>query len=222
MPWSLVLPFALPVLWRFSATNGDRSGGDEAVDPGAAARFLLAWLIVPLLFFSLSAGKRGVYLLPIFPALALVCVLAGTRKTRWGELAGSAIRRFTVACLIVFSLELILFTLVLPRLDDRKSPRPIAKAATTRSEPGEEIGVFGMSPLEGGIAYYGDRPVVSLRDENQLRAFLQRGGRLVILRDRHLATLGPSLGLHGLQTFRDGRRRLALAERIESPRREIR
>jgi 4-amino-4-deoxy-L-arabinose transferase-like glycosyltransferase len=36
-------------------------------------RFLLLWVLVHFLFFSLSAGKRGLYLLPAFPAAALLC-----------------------------------------------------------------------------------------------------------------------------------------------------
>jgi 4-amino-4-deoxy-L-arabinose transferase-like glycosyltransferase len=37
-----------------------------------AWRFLLAWAGTSLVFFSLSSGKRGLYLLPVFPALALL------------------------------------------------------------------------------------------------------------------------------------------------------
>ena len=48
-----------------------------------AWRFLLAWVRVSLVFFSLSGGKRGLYLLPAFPALALLVADATCR-----ELAG--------------------------------------------------------------------------------------------------------------------------------------
>ena len=34
---------------------------------------LLAWIVLVVLFFSLSTGKRGVYVLPAVPAFALVC-----------------------------------------------------------------------------------------------------------------------------------------------------
>ena len=176
-------------------------------------------MIVPLVFFSLSAGKRGLYLLPIFPALALVSVLAGSRPTaatcRSPILSPITIRRFALAISIVAGLELAGFTLALPLLESEKSPRPIAEAAASFSKDGEPIGVYGMTPLEGGIAYYGAGPLVSLRDESQLQTFLGQGGKLVILRGRHLDSLGPSLGLRELQSFRSGRRRLALAQRTE-------
>jgi hypothetical protein len=191
----------------------------------SAARFLILWTIIPLVFFSLSAGKRGLYLLPIFPALALVGVLAGSRSrdTTLSSpmLSPIAIRRFSLAIAVVASIELVGFTLALPQLNREKSPRPIAEAAASVAREGESIGVYGMTPLEGGIAYYGAGPLVSLRDESQLRTFLDQGGRLVILRARHLDSLGSNLGLHEVQSFRSGRRRLALAQRTTAtPQRE--
>jgi 4-amino-4-deoxy-L-arabinose transferase-like glycosyltransferase len=212
LPWSLLTPFAIPILWRWSKTSNAET--EPAHELASAARFLLVWLIVPMVFFSLSAGKRGLYLLPIFPALALVSVLAGTRPAQSISLAPSMIRRFGVAISIVAALELALFTLALPQLESEKSPRPIAEATLSLAEEGESIGVYGMSPLEGGLAYYGSRPVISLRDETHLRAFLREGGRFVLLRARHFASLGPTLGLREMRSFRSGKRRLTLAKRM--------
>jgi 4-amino-4-deoxy-L-arabinose transferase-like glycosyltransferase len=212
LPWSLLVPFAIPILWRWSKTSPEL---------GSAARFLLVWLIIPLVFFSLSAGKRGLYLLPIFPALALVSVMAGRRSMQSASLSPTVIRRYTLAISVVAGIELAIFTLALPQLENEKSPRPIAEAVASLAAENEPIGVYGMSPLEGGITYYGAGPVVSLRDESELRAFLGGEGRFVILRARHLASLGPSLGLHERRSFRSGRRSLALAERVTLlPRRE--
>lgn len=71
-PWNLVLVGAALRWW-----HGEREG--------PAGRFLHAWWIVVLLFFSVAAGKRTVYLLPLAPAIAL---LAACALTRW--LAGAA------------------------------------------------------------------------------------------------------------------------------------
>ncbi len=219
LPWSLLVPFAIPILWRWSKTSFGESG--EARRLGSSARFLLVWIIVPTIFFSLSAGKRGLYLLPIFPALALTSVIAGWQSTQSASLSPAVIRRLTLVISIVAVIELALFTLVLPRLSDEKSPRPIAEAAASLAGENEPVGVYGMRPLEGGIAYYGAAPVVSLRDESELRTFLDGEGRLVILRARHFSSLGPSLGLRERRSFRSGRRSLVLAERIMPlPRRE--
>jgi hypothetical protein len=46
-------------------------GADESAQ--RAWRFLLAAIATSLVFFSLSSGKRSLYLLPIYPATALLC-----------------------------------------------------------------------------------------------------------------------------------------------------
>lgn len=63
LPWTLFLPWILPWIWR------RRHESD-------AMRLLLAWTIPAFIFFSISVGKRGVYLLPIYPALAMLTARA--------------------------------------------------------------------------------------------------------------------------------------------------
>jgi len=58
--WSLFLPF---LLWD-SFKKGFLSGDD--------ALFLKLWFLVMFIFFSIAMGKRPVYLLPLYPALALL------------------------------------------------------------------------------------------------------------------------------------------------------
>jgi len=70
LPWSLlVVPMAAPLLrkraWR---------------EP--AALLPLVWIAVYLLVFSLSSGKRSVYILPLYPALAL---LGAHGLSKWQE-----------------------------------------------------------------------------------------------------------------------------------------
>ncbi len=60
LPWSLFLPF---VLWdsfrRFSLSRDD-------------TLFFQLWFLVMFVFFSISMGKRPVYLLPLYPALSVL------------------------------------------------------------------------------------------------------------------------------------------------------
>lgn len=58
LPWSTLLPVVIKRHWR-------RSMDDKTV-------FILLWAVVPLIFFSLSSSKLPHYILPIFPALALL------------------------------------------------------------------------------------------------------------------------------------------------------
>jgi 4-amino-4-deoxy-L-arabinose transferase-like glycosyltransferase len=60
LPWTLFLPF---LLWDLFAKNFRWQ--DDSL-------FLIVWFFVMFLFFSISAGKRPVYLLPLYPALVLL------------------------------------------------------------------------------------------------------------------------------------------------------
>ena len=60
LPWSFFFPFLLWDLLRKS-----RTGSDDHL-------FFESWFVIMFVFFSLSAGKRPVYLLPIYPPLSLL------------------------------------------------------------------------------------------------------------------------------------------------------
>ncbi len=97
LPWSLTVPWLIPH-WKLAFLARDRR-----------ITLLLGWLILVVLFFSLSPGKRGVYLLPAVPALALLT--AGF----WNQLFKAAwIHRLFWGLTLVSSLALVTagFTLV--------------------------------------------------------------------------------------------------------------
>ena len=59
LPWALFLPWTVPWVWA-------RRREDDRV------RLLLAWVVPAFIFFSICIGKRAIYLLPIYPALAIL------------------------------------------------------------------------------------------------------------------------------------------------------
>jgi 4-amino-4-deoxy-L-arabinose transferase-like glycosyltransferase len=69
-PWSF---FFLANLWR--SMKGWRGLLDDRL-----RLFLLLWLIAPVVFFSFSGSKLPGYILPVFPAIAL---MAGEELERW-------------------------------------------------------------------------------------------------------------------------------------------
>ena len=72
IPWCLFYPF---MFWDWAKERG--SADDDL-------RFLQSWFGVMLIFFSLSSGKRAVYLLPMYPALALLLAVWCRRQTSLG------------------------------------------------------------------------------------------------------------------------------------------
>jgi 4-amino-4-deoxy-L-arabinose transferase-like glycosyltransferase len=63
LPWTVILFAALGRAWKPDFADG------KAFQPG---RFLLVWTVFIYLFFTLSGSKLPSYILPIFPALALL------------------------------------------------------------------------------------------------------------------------------------------------------
>jgi len=64
MPWTLLLPFAAIDYFRWKRFK----------EKGQL--FLGIWIAVIFIFFSISAGKRPPYILPLYPPLALLIALA--------------------------------------------------------------------------------------------------------------------------------------------------
>ena len=60
-PWSFLLPTALVVGWKRLTGRWRKS-----------CLFVLCWMVVTVLFFSLSPAKRTVYILTMYPAMALL------------------------------------------------------------------------------------------------------------------------------------------------------
>lgn len=63
LPWTLFLPWVLVWVWKQRKES-------------VSVRFLLCWSMPAFLFFSIAIGKRAVYLLPLFPAFAILFAAA--------------------------------------------------------------------------------------------------------------------------------------------------
>ena len=70
LPWTLLWPLVFLELRRRAQLPA------EERERATAWRFLLAQVGTWFVFFTLSEGKRGLYLLPCFPAAALLCAAA--------------------------------------------------------------------------------------------------------------------------------------------------
>lgn len=181
-PWSLLLPFAIGAAWV--ALRPGTAGGD-APPPGgerAGLPFLLSWLLLPLLVLSIASTKRGTYLLPLYPAAAL---LVGWFLSRMDESAGAGAGRWRslrrIAPALLFGTAVALSAAGLGLL---RAARPLDWAAPTillaallpagvaafralRSERGATAGFYAaamtgavhlalaLGVLPGAVAAYG-------------------------------------------------------------------
>jgi len=75
LPWTLFLPWCAVWVWK-------RRKQSEEV------RFLLSWIVPAFVFFCIAIENRAIYLLPIYPTLAILLScsmidLAGNASARW-------------------------------------------------------------------------------------------------------------------------------------------
>jgi 4-amino-4-deoxy-L-arabinose transferase-like glycosyltransferase len=88
LPWSLLLPTALVQAWRRARPGGTAES--------RGWRLALCWMMVTLVFFSVSPGKRTVYVFQMFPALALLVGAALDRLAAdWPALSAKGRRWLT-------------------------------------------------------------------------------------------------------------------------------
>ena len=93
LPWTIVLGASLLSSRRWNWR------GAAPLDRGRV--FALAWLVLPIVFFSFSGSKLGGYILPALPAVA---VLGGERiACFWREQRGEKVLRLTGALLMVLA-----------------------------------------------------------------------------------------------------------------------
>ncbi len=126
-PWSLFLPLACVRLWQRLRDPALRTPGDE---------FCASWAILYIGFFSLASTKLPSYVLPAYPALALITgrwlvewLAEPVRTARWVPRSGFA----------SFAAVGLAFLIAMPLLTARFMPNSWY------------IGWAGLIPLAGGL-----------------------------------------------------------------------
>lgn len=264
LPWTLLLPTA----WTVARSRVFVAEADP--DRTRAWRFLLAWIGASFFFFSLSSGKRGLYLLPSFPAAALIfadalwdtlmqrtqlprsllvaaaivavaIVGCGITIGTLGSIGGFPIPRMVGLSLVgivaagaaafwrtrrrespgmtqlgvllgsVFVLQFTAYVYWLPALNAEKSLRPIAEAVSSLTTPGEPVGLVRNRPKLAGIAFYADRRIVPLTDGEDLRRFVDSGGRVIVAQTRKLVYVEDAAAYDVRFRARGGKREMVVA-----------
>lgn len=97
LPWTLFLPFVIIDWFKSKSFSHDHS------------LFLMLWAATIFLFFSLSAGKRSAYLLPLFPPLSLLTGLwlGKGSEGRVRSLGMKAVGWFAIVMGFIFLLQLV-------------------------------------------------------------------------------------------------------------------
>jgi 4-amino-4-deoxy-L-arabinose transferase-like glycosyltransferase len=156
-PLKLVTAFLITLLPWNLAIGAERGTG---VHPErAAVRFLHAWWIGVLAFFSIAAGKRAVYLLPLYPAVAVLAA-------RWLERRVPATSTWVPVAMLALALTMAGVTQGSRLVAARANPL-VPFAATARRLLPAEVSLFATPAVPENdvivLAYLLDRPIVRAR-----------------------------------------------------------
>ena len=211
IPW---LPFFLAALWtsgkgllqRRDAETHRREWSETHHAPGGRAvasalvefshsasplfRFLLAWMLVPLVFFSFSGSKLPGYILPaVPPAVVLAAVFA------WQFGWGNETRKLFVKAIAVatFLIVIALLLFVVPGFADGDSVKGLVAAADERGFGNAKV--LSMHTVSHNAEFYAAGRLVREADGKQ-RKFL---GPLEVLEEMHREDDKPVLVLIPLE-----------------------
>lgn len=150
-PWIVFLPqaikFNLPTSWRDRKTN-------------ATPLFFLLWITIIFLFFSLSKSKLIPYILPIFPALAIITARYVTRISN----------RILITITIITSITLITFMSFVPSIDTR-TILPLTQILKPLLKPQDEVITYNQYYQD--LPFYLERRVSILNWQNEMHFGMQ-------------------------------------------------
>jgi hypothetical protein len=213
LPWTLA---AINVWWHAALEAGRRNLPDA---------LLASWVLVPVVFFSFSGSKLPGYVLPIFPALALLasCWPKPERRGHWLRIA-----------LVIFVIFLALLAAATPFGAQLGSPRALAQSIKDVRRPGEHVVEYGV--FNAGVPFYLRETIPMLDVERDLgfaspeergRAIITRGdlarmvntqGRVwVVGKEAATQALANSLGFAARRMAGSGNQTLLLLEYPGNP-----
>lgn len=154
LPW---MPFFIAAVWNnlklLFRSLQPRIGAVPASAPSGRfidlVTFAFAWLLVPLVFFSLSGSKLPGYILPAVPAAIVISSVyiyeLACGSTRW---ARSVV---VIACLL-FVVSIGLLITVVPKFADQDSMGGLMRSAAERGYADDRL--FGLHTISHSAEFY--------------------------------------------------------------------
>ena len=96
-PWSIFLYYFLWQIWK----------NRKEIKLTDSQKFLFSWFLFTVIFFSIPSGKRGLYILPMYPAISIITAdfLFKFKEKKWVKYALNTIG----AILVILALGIFLY-----------------------------------------------------------------------------------------------------------------
>src|SRR4030095_15585056 len=168
IPW---LPFFIASLWSLGrrASRGSAEVTGRSPDRRSLELFAVAWLAVPLVFFSFSGSKLPGYILPAVPAAIILAA-----DLIYSFVQQNTFRRFLVLGIAgaTLAIVLILIGTVAPGFAEADSVKSLFAVAHARGLDGMPI--LAMHRVSHNAEFYASGPLIREPDGKQKRFFGSR------------------------------------------------
>lgn len=167
LPWTLFLPSATAFLLKNKIKE-------------ANVKFIFIWFATIFLFFTLSASKNDLYILPAYPAASMAVAYYWENRLRkkWQLFI------YVVASVIIFNTILTYF--ILPHFDKYKSTKYFSQNIAKYLKPNQQLMTFQTSPVHW-LYYCNRRRIEEIDDYNELNSYLKSNERVfcIIENNKH-------------------------------------
>lgn len=167
VPW---LPFFIASIWDFlkgslrGRTNESQPINELRIANYELRLFAFAWLLVPLVFFSISGSKLPGYILPSLPA---ACILTAEFVSRFVEKGNLRKPLLQLLAFLMFFVVTFLLIFALPKFAEDDSVKALIQSADSKGLSGEKI--LSMQTVSHNAEFYGAGRLVRLQDGKQRR-----------------------------------------------------
>lgn len=163
IPW---LPFFAASAWNFLKvqTSKFRVQSEEKISP--LALFCFAWLLVPLVFFSLSGSKLPGYILPALPA---ALVLTGNYVYKFVQRSKLRVVAVQGLAFGTFAVVVILLQAVVPNFVAEDTTKYLMKTANERGFREQKL--INLHTVSHNAEFYAPGRIVRA-DDGKIRKFL--------------------------------------------------
>jgi 4-amino-4-deoxy-L-arabinose transferase-like glycosyltransferase len=201
LPW---MPFFLAAVWkpvRAALKNAFRRGENDVSDLHNVARFAVAWMLVPLAFFSISGSKLPGYILPAVPAATIITGIYLFERVRASTMWQNIVLAIAVT---TFAGAILILTFIVPGFADSDSVKPLITAATERGYSSNRV--LTLHNISHNAEFYAagrlvrdvDGEQLNLSGTNEIIAQINAAGGtpvLVLLPVRYVPQLTAASGL---------------------------
>lgn|GEM_PF-1683969 len=158
LPWTLFLPSATLYLIKNRINE-------------SKVKFIFIWFASIFIFFTFSASKNDLYILPAYPAAAMAVAYY------WENRLSQRPRLFVYILSFIVILNTILTYGILPIFDKYKSTKYFSQDIVRYIKPDERLTTFQISPIHW-LYYCNRRQMEEIDDYGKLNEYLTSEGKV--------------------------------------------